>query len=120
MTDLKETDEEILKRLEDISNENNSDKFNELYKKLYETENFKQVKELAERKPKNNKLYGSFKKFINDRGEVEAEIDSDEDYDIDHENHGFEGEDEELERIMRLSAEEYENEINRRIEENDG
>ena len=106
MTDIKITEEELLKQLEDISNENNCEKFNELYKNLYETENFKTIKELIEKKTEINKM-----------DECNAEIIMEENIndDLDQENHGF---DDELERVLRLSAEEYEIEMNRRIQEN--
>jgi hypothetical protein len=44
MFSTESTDTDILEYLKNISEENNVDKFNESYTKLYETENFKNVK----------------------------------------------------------------------------
>jgi len=87
------TDEDILKTLENISNEKNCEKFNELYTKLYKTDNFEPIKKLIEKKniPENSKeTREEYNEFPND---------------------------DELERILRISEEEYEIELERRIQE---
>ena len=92
MFSTESTDADILKYLKTISEENNVDKFNESYTKLYETDNFKHVKELLEKKIVPEKI---------------AKIEEKNEF----------PEDPELERILKLSEEEYEEEVRRRFEE---
>jgi len=92
MFSTESTDADILEYLKNISEENNVDKFNESYTKLYETENFKHIKELLEKKIVPEKI---------------AKIEEKNEF----------PEDPELERILKLSEEEYEEEVRRRFEE---
>jgi len=92
MFSTESTDTDILEYLKNISEENNVDKFNESYTKLYETDNFKHVKELLEKKIVPEKI---------------AKIEEKNEF----------PEDPELERILKLSEEEYEEEVRRRFEE---
>jgi hypothetical protein len=92
MFSTESTDTDILEYLKNISEENNVDKFNESYTKLYETENFKHIKDLLEKKIVPEKI---------------AKIEEKNEF----------PEDPELERILKLSEEEYEEEVRRRFEE---
>lgn len=92
MFSTESTDADILEYLKNISEENNVDKFNESYTKLYETENFKHIKDLLEKKIVPEKI---------------AKIEEKNEF----------PEDPELERILKLSEEEYEEEVRRRFEE---